>query len=90
MTSCLRRDIFRAVLRRARGVVLLRFFQNVVVRRWFVFVIVRFAIVFAHREIGEFIPHQDATQIGMAVEVDAVQIVDLAFLKFRAAPDRSE
>ena len=69
---------------------LLRFFQHVVVRRWFVFVIVRFAIIFAHRKIGEFIPHQDAAQIGMAVEVDAVEIEDLAFLKFRAAPDRSE
>ena len=60
----------------------LRFFQHIVVRCRFVFVIVRFTIIFAHRKILELVPHQDAAQIGMAVETDSVEIENLALLKF--------
>ena len=69
---------------------LFRLLQHVVVRRRFVFVIVRLAIILAHRIILELVPHQNAPQIRMAVEANAVEIENLALLKFRAPPDRRE
>jgi hypothetical protein len=74
----------------AAAVMLLRFLQHFVVRRRLVFVIVRLAIIFPHRVIFELIPHQDAAQIGMTVEANAVEIENFALLKFRAPPDRRE
>ena len=62
----------------------LRALEHFVVRRRLVFVIVRLDVILAHRMIGKLIPHQDAAQIGMAVEMNAVEIEDLALLKFRA------
>ena len=47
-------------------------------------------VVFAHGVVGELVPHEDAAQIGMAVEDDAVEVEGLALLKLRAAPDRGE
>ena len=61
--------------------------KHIVVRRRLVFVIVGFAIIFAHRMIDKLVPHQNAPQIWMAVEADAVKIKNLSLLKFRAAPD---
>ena len=69
---------------------LFRFLQHIVVRRRFLFVIVGLTIIFPHRMIFKFIPHQNPPQIGMAVEVNAVQIENFALLKFRAPPDRRE
>ena len=46
-----------------------RLFQHIVVWGRLVFVIVRFAIILPHRVILEFVPHQNASEIGMAVEV---------------------
>ena len=65
-------------------------FQHFVMRRRLVFVIIGLAIIFPHREIFELVPHQDPPEIGMTFEMDAVKIEDLALLKFRAPPDRSE
>src|ERR1051325_7378310 len=76
--------------RRLLGATRLRLFQHVVVRRWLVFVIVRLDVILAHREILETIPHEDAPQVGMAVEDDAVKVECLTLLKFRAAPERRE
>ncbi len=64
--------------------------QDFVVRRRLVFVIVRLDVVPAHGVVLETIPHQDAAQIGMAVEDDAVEVEDFPLLKFGAAPDGSE
>ena len=36
------------------------------------------------------VPHQNAAQIGMAVENDSVEIEDFALLKLRRAPDGRE
>ena len=84
------RDLFRAVQLRPRRIMLFCSLQHIVVRCRLVFVIVRLAIIFAHRIILELVPHQNAPQIRMAVEANAVEIENLALLKFRAAPDRRE
>src|SRR2546430_5655605 len=55
-----------------------------VMRRRLPFVIVRLAIIFSHRMIDKFIPHQNPAQIGMAIEMNSVEIENLAFLKLRA------
>src|SRR5207245_7340025 len=89
-SSLLHRDIFRAVQLRPWTVVLPCFFEHVVVRRWLVFVIVRFAIIFAHRMIDKLVPHQDASQIRMAIKANAVEVKNLSLLKFRTAPGGSE
>ena len=47
-------------------------------------------VILAHRMIFELVPHQDAPQIGMAVETNAVEIENFALLKFGAAPNRRE
>src|SRR5438445_5076761 len=80
----LRRDIFRAVELRPRAVMFLRLLEHVVMRSRLVFVIVRFAIIFAHRVIDKFIPHQNPPQIRVAIEVNTVEIKDFPLLKFRA------
>ena len=69
---------------------LLRSFQHVIVRRRLVFVIVRLAIIFAHREVFELVPHQNPPQIWMAVELDSIEVKNFPLLKFRAPPNRSE
>ena len=56
----------------------------------FVFVIVRIDVVPAHGVVDEPVPHQDAAQVGVAVEDDAEEVEDLALLEFRAAPDGRE
>ena len=53
-------------------------------------VIIRLDVIFAHRMVLKIVPHQDATQIGMAVERDAIKVVDFALLKFAAAPDKRQ
>src|SRR6266446_3013190 len=85
----LRRNIFRAVELRPRAVMLLRLLEHVVVRSRFVFVIVRLVIIFAHRVIDKFIPHQNPPQIRMAIETHAVEIENFPLLEFRAAINRS-
>ena len=65
-------------------------FEHVVVRCGFLFVIVRLDVILAHRIIHELVPHQNSPQVGMTFEVDAVEIEDLALLKFGASPDRGE
>src|SRR5437763_6797265 len=64
--------------------------QHVVVRCGLVFVIVRFAIILPHWVIFKLIPHQDAPQIRMALEPNAVKIGNFPLLKFCAAPDWCE
>src|SRR6266705_2964263 len=76
----LRRDIFRAVQLRPRAVMLLRLLEHVIVRSRLVFVIVRFAIIFAHRVIDKFIPHQNAPQIGMAIEANTIEVENFPLL----------
>src|SRR6266480_3387141 len=72
--SFLGSDIFRAVQLRPRGIMLFRSLQHVVMRRWFVFIIVGLAIIFAHRVIDKFVPHQNASQIRVAVEPNTIKI----------------
>src|SRR2546423_13617421 len=86
----LRRDILRAVEFRSQSVMLLRFLQHIVVRRRLPFVIVRLAIIFSHRMIDKFVPHQNPAQIGMTAELNSVEIEDLALLKFGAPPNRCQ
>src|SRR6266568_4577401 len=86
----LRPDIFRAVQLRPRAVMLLRFLEHVVVRSRFVFVIVRLAIIFAHRVIDKSIPHQNPSQIRVAIEANTVEIKDFTLLKFGAPINRCE
>ncbi len=40
--------------------------------------------------IFKFVPHQNPAQIGMAIEMNSVEIEDFALLKFGAAPNRRE
>ena len=63
---------------------------HLIVRRWLVLVIVRLHVILAHRMILEPVPHQDASQVRMPVEDDPVEVVNLAFLEFRGAPERGE
>src|ERR1035437_3542936 len=67
-----------------------RLFQHVIVRCRLVLVIIRFHVVLAHREIPVAVPHQDAPQIGVPIEGDAVEVVSLALLKLGAAPNGRE
>src|ERR1043166_4553049 len=64
--------------------------EHLVVRRWLVFEIVRWNIIFPHRIIFKSVPHQDATKIGMPIEKNSVEIVNFAFLEFRAAINRRQ
>ena len=82
--------MFRAVQLRSRRIMLFCALEHIVVRCRLVFVIVGLAIIFAHRMINKFIPHQNAPQIRMAVEAHAIKIKNFAFLKFRAPPDLSQ
>src|SRR5439155_13058522 len=77
-------DIFRAIELRARSVMLFRSFQNVVMWRRLVLVIVWFAIILPHRIILELVPHQNASQIRVAIEPNPVEIEDFPLLKFSA------
>src|SRR5437773_5504364 len=86
----LRRDIFSTVEVRPRCVMLFGPFKHVVVRSWFVFVIVRLAIIFAHRVIDKFIPHQNPPQIWMVIETHSIEIENFPLLIFRASINRSE
>ena len=63
---------------------LLRLLEHVVVRSRLVFVIVRFAIIFAHRVIDKFVPHQNPSQIRVAIEANTVEVKNFPLLKFRA------
>ena len=65
-------------------------FEHLVVSCRLVFVIVRLDVVLPHWVIFKTFPHQDAAEIGMTVEDDSIQIIDLAFLKFRSPPDRGQ
>src|SRR5437016_2546133 len=73
-------DIFGAVELRSRRVMLFRLFQHVIVRRRLPFVIVRLAIIFSHWVIDKFVPHQNPTQIRMAIETNSVEIEDFTLL----------
>jgi len=46
--------------------------------------------ILPQRVVGPVVGHQDAAQVGMAVELDAHQVVDLAFRPVGAGPQRSE
>src|ERR1700750_1630725 len=81
------RNLLRSIELWPRRIMLLRALQNFVVRRRLVFVIVRLPVIFSHREIFEFVPHQDAAQIGVTVEPDSVEIENFALLEFGAPPD---
>src|SRR5262249_20073738 len=83
-------DAFRSIALWSGRVVSFRFLQHRIVRCWLVFVIIRLPVVFAHRMIFELVPHQDPAQIGVAIEMNAVKIENLALLKFCAPPDRSK
>ena len=85
-----RRNLFCSIQRWPRWVMLLGAFQDFIVRGRFPFEIVRRNVILAHRMIFEFVPHQNPPQIGMPVEMDAVEIEDFALLKFGAAPHRGE
>ena len=43
--------------------------------------------ILAHGMAFKAFPHQDAAQVGMIGELDAVQVPDLAFLEFGAGPN---
>src|SRR5262245_11056746 len=47
-------------------------------------------VVLAQRVSGELVRHQDAAQVGMALEDDAVHVVDLALHPVGALPDRRD
>ena len=68
----------------------LRFREDFVVGRRLIFVVVGLDVILPHRVVGEFVPHEDAAKVGMAVEVHAVEIENLPLLEFRASPDRGE
>ena len=55
-----------------------------------VLVVVGIDVVAAHGVVDEAVPHKDAAEVGMAVEDDAVEVEDLAFLELGAAPDGGE
>ncbi len=55
-----------------------------------VLVVVGVDVVAAHGVVDELVPHEEAAEVGVAVEVDAVEVEDLALLKFGAAPDGGE
>ena len=59
-------------------------------RRRLVLVVVGIDVIAAHGMVGELVPHQDAAQVGVAVEDDAEEVEDLALLELGAAPDRRE
>src|SRR4051794_15572756 len=52
-----------------------------------VLVVVGLNVIPAHRMIREAVPHQKAAKIGMAVEHNPIEIVDLPLLKLGTAPD---
>ena len=52
-----------------------------------VLVVVGLDVVAAHGMILKLVPHQDAAQVGVAVEDDAVEVEDLALLELGPAPD---
>ena len=56
----------------------------------FVFVVVGGGVVFAHGMVLELVPHEDAPEVGVAMEADAVEVENLAFLEFGGAPDGGE
>ena len=72
------------------GAMLAGAFQDFVVRGRLVLVVVGLDVVPAHGMVNEAVPHQDAAQVGMAVEDDAEEVEDLALLELGAAPDGSE
>ena len=55
-----------------------------------VLVVVGIDVVAAHGVVDELVPHEDAAEVGMAVEDDAEEIEDLALLELGAAPDGGE
>src|SRR5947208_1928141 len=73
-----------------RRVMLFCPFQYFVVWSWLILEVIRLHIVFPHRMIFEFVPHQDPTQVGMTFEMDAVEVVDFAFLQFRRPVERRQ
>ena len=70
--------------------VLLCALQHFVVGGGLVFVVVGIDVVPAHGMVLEFVPHQQAAQVGVAVEEDPEEVEDLALLELRAAPDGGE
>ena len=78
------------VIRRRNWVMRLRAVQHVAVRRGLPLVVVGLDVVLAHRMILELVPHQDAAQVGVALEDDAVEVEHLALLELARAPDRRE
>ena len=69
------------------SLMLLRLREHLVVGGRFVLVVVGLDVVAAHGVVGELGPHQQAAQVGVAVEDNAVEVENLALLKLGAAPD---
>ena len=55
-----------------------------------ILIVIRCDVILAHRMIFKTVPHEDAAQIGMTVENNPIQIINLALLEFRTAPDRGK
>src|SRR6266480_7576121 len=87
LMSRLRRNLLRPVELRTRRAMPFRSLQHLIMRRRLVFVVVGLAIIFTHWKIFEFVPHQNAAQIGMSVEINSVEIENFALLKLRAPPN---
>src|SRR2546423_915459 len=66
------------------------FLQHFIMGGWLVFVVIRLDVIFAHGMVLKAVPHQDAAQIRMTIENNAVEIKNLPLLKFAAAPNRRE
>ena len=75
---------------RGRGCCALRLCKDVAVGRGLPLVVLGLHVVLAHRVVLEPVPHEDAAQVGVAREDDAVKVEDLALLEFAGAPDRRE
>src|SRR5262245_33486145 len=69
------------------GEMLLRFFQYLVVSCGLIFIVIRFDVIPAHRIILKVIPHEDAAQIGMPIENDAIKVIGLSLLKLGSTPN---
>ncbi len=62
-------------------------FRPAALQRLVIFFVERLMPILAHGMAFEAFPHQDAAQVGMVRELDAVQVPDLALLEFGAGPN---
>src|ERR1700730_9109232 len=79
-------DLLCAVELCSRTVMFLRTLQHVIVWCRLPFEIIRRHVIFPHRMIDKLVPHQNPPQIRMPVEVNSVEIVNLALLELGTTP----